>query len=57
MRLRCKVLYQLVLGENEVANGTVTYREYGKQAQNTLEFDAFVAKLLEEINEKKRVGE
>ncbi len=52
-----KVLYQLVLGENEVANGTVTYREYGKQAQNTLEFDAFVAKLLEEINEKKRVGE
>lgn len=52
-----KVLYQLVLGENEVANGTVTYREYGKQAQNTLEFDVFVAKLLEEINEKKRVGE
>jgi threonyl-tRNA synthetase len=52
-----KVLYQLVLGENEAANGTVTYREYGKQAQNTLEFDAFVAKLLEEINEKKRVGE
>lgn len=52
-----KVLYQLVLGENEVANGTVTYREYGKQAQNTLEFDAFVAKLLKEINEKKRVGE
>lgn len=52
-----KVLYQLVLGENEVANGTVTYREYGKQAQNTLEFDAFVAKLLEENNEKKRVGE
>lgn len=52
-----KVLYQLVLGENEVANGTVTYREYGKQAQNTLEFDEFVAKLLEEINEKKRVGE
>ncbi len=52
-----KVLYQLVLGENEAANGTVTYREYGKQAQNTLEFDEFVAKLLEEINEKKRVGE
>lgn len=52
-----KVLYQLVLGENEVANGTVTYREYGKQTQTTLEMDAFIAKLLEEIKQKKRVGE
>jgi threonyl-tRNA synthetase len=47
-----KIPYQLVIGDNEVANGTVTYREYGKQAQTTVSKEEFISKILEEINSK-----
>ena len=47
-----KIPYQLVIGDNEVANGTVTYREYGKQAQTTVSKEEFLSKILEEINSK-----
>ncbi len=52
-----KVPYQLVIGENECANGTVTYREYGKQAQQTLSFEEFASKIKDEVENKKRIGE
>lgn len=48
-----KIPYQLVLGENEVANGSVTYRQYGKQAQETLSFNDFVNMISEEVKSKK----
>ena len=47
-----KIPYQLVIGDNEVANGTVTYREYGKKEQTTVTKEEFLAKLLEEISSK-----
>lgn len=37
-----KIPYQLVIGDKEVENNTVTYREYGKQAQTTVTIDEFV---------------
>ena len=38
-----KIPYTLVIGDNEVANNTVTYRKYGEQAQTTVTIDEFVA--------------
>ena len=52
-----KVPYQLVIGENECANGSVTFRQYGKQAQETVSFDEFVSKIKDEVENKKRIGE
>ncbi len=48
-----KVPYQLVIGDNEVENNTLTYREYGKKEQTTLSIDEFV-KMLEIIIKEKR---
>ena len=47
-----KVPYQLVIGENECANGTVTFRQYGKQAQETISFDEFVSKIENDVINK-----
>ena len=52
-----KVPYQLVIGENECANASVTFRQYGKQAQESVSFDEFVAKISDEVLNKKRLGE
>jgi len=38
-----KVPFQLVLGDKEVADRTVTYRRYGEQEQTTLPLEAFIA--------------
>ena len=38
-----KIPYELVLGNNERDEGTVTYRQYGHQEQTTVPFDEFVA--------------
>lgn len=38
-----KIPFTLVIGDNEVANNTVTYRPYGKQEQITVTKDEFVA--------------
>lgn len=48
-----KIPYQLVLGENECANGTVTYRQYGKQEQKTVSFEDFVALIKDEVETKR----
>jgi threonyl-tRNA synthetase len=37
-----KIPYQLVIGDDEVANNTITYREYGKQEQTTVSVDEFI---------------
>ena len=37
-----KIPYTLVIGDNEIANNTVTYRKYGSQEQVTVTIDEFV---------------
>ena len=37
-----KIPFQLVVGDNEVKNGTITYRRYGEQAQTTVSVEEFV---------------
>jgi len=44
-----KIPYQLVIGDNEVQNGTVTYRKYGEQAQTTVTVEEFIA-LINKLN-------
>lgn len=44
-----KVPYQLVIGDNEVANGTLTYREYGKQEQTTVTIDEFIKLIQDKV--------
>ncbi len=47
-----KIPYELVLGNNERDEGTVTYRQYGHTEQTTVPFDEFVALLNEEVEKK-----
>ena len=49
-----KFPYTLVIGDNEVASRTVTYRKHGSQAQTTVSIDEFIALVLEEIKTLKR---
>ena len=46
-----KIPYQLVIGDNEVKNNTVTYRKYGEQQQTTVSIDEFVA-MIKKHNEE-----
>ena len=45
-----KVPYQLVIGDNEVANGTLTYREYGKQEQTTVTVEEFIKMIQDKVS-------
>ncbi len=47
-----KIPYQLVLGDNERDNGTVTYRKHGEKKQTTVTFDEFVDLLNTEVENK-----
>lgn len=47
-----KIPYQLVLGDNERDNGTVTYRKHGKNKQTTVTFEEFVELLNTEVENK-----
>lgn len=47
-----KIPYELVLGNNERDNGTVTYRLYGDKKQTTVPFDEFVELLKNEVQNK-----
>ena len=49
-----KIPYQLVLGNNERDEKTVTYRQYGEQKQTTVSLDEFVDMVLKQIEEKSR---
>lgn len=48
-----KIPIQLVLGDGEKDNGTVTIRRFGENESLTVSFDEFIAKLALEIEEKK----
>ena len=37
-----KIPYTLVIGDNEVKDGTVTYRKHGSQAQTTVTLEEFI---------------
>ena len=47
-----KIPYQLVLGDNERDNGTVTYRKHGEKKQTTVTFEEFVELLNTEVENK-----
>lgn len=47
-----KIPYQLVLGDNERDNGTVTYRKHGEKKQTTVTFEEFVDLLNTEVENK-----
>lgn len=47
-----KIPYQLVLGNQERDERTVTYREYGHQKQTTLSIADFISMIEEEVNTK-----
>ena len=47
-----KIPYQLVLGDNERDNGTVTYRKHGEKKQTTVTFEEFVELLNTEVEIK-----
>lgn len=49
-----KIPYQLVLGDKEKEERTVTYRQYGEQKQTTVSLDEFVAMTLQQIADKTR---
>jgi threonyl-tRNA synthetase len=48
-----KIPFQLVLGDKEAQDGTVTYRRYGQQEQITVPLQEFIALVHEEIALKK----
>ena len=47
-----KIPYQLVIGDGEVENGTVTVRRAQSKDSVTMPFDEFIAKLTREVEEK-----
>ena len=48
-----KVPYTIVIGDNEVKNGTITYRKYSSKDHVTVKLDDFIVNILEEIKSKK----
>ena len=48
-----KVPYQLVLGDKERDEGSVTYRRHGQRLQTTVSIDEFIDMILTQIREKK----
>ncbi len=47
-----KIPYTIVIGENELANNTVTYRKFGSKDQITVSIDEFLNKIMDEVNSK-----
>jgi len=50
-----KIPFSLVIGDNEVANKTVTYRRYGEQNQITVSVEEFIEMVKKEIAAKKKI--
>ena len=48
-----KIPYQLVIGDNEVKDGTITYREYGKKEQVTVSKEEFL-NMMVKFNEERK---
>ena len=49
---KCKIPYQIVVGDKEVENNQVNVRKYGSQDQETVEKDEFIWNLVDEIRLK-----
>ena len=49
-----KIPYQLVLGDKDRDNHSVTYGQYGEQKQTTVSLDEFIEMVLKQIEEKAR---
>ena len=49
-----KIPYQLVLGDKERDERTVTYRQYGEQKQTTVSLDEFISMALNQIQSKSK---
>ena len=47
-----KISYTIVIGDEEVSNQTLNYRQYGDSDQQKISQDKFVDKLKEEIKKK-----
>jgi len=47
-----KVPYQIVIGDEEVKNDSVTYRRYGQKEQTTIKIDDFIDMITQEIKNK-----
>ena len=47
-----KIPYQLVVGDKEVENETITYRKYGEKEQVTLPINEFIQLIHKQINDK-----
>ena len=47
-----KIPYQLVLGDKERDERTVTYRQYGEQKQTTVSLNEFICMILKQIEDK-----
>ena len=47
-----KIPYQLVIGDNEVENNTLTYRRYGQKEQTTVSIQTFIDMIKKEIKDK-----
>jgi threonyl-tRNA synthetase len=49
---KAKIPYQIVIGDQEVENNTVTYRKYGEKEQVTVPLEAFLAYLHDIVKTK-----
>jgi threonyl-tRNA synthetase len=47
-----KIPYQLVIGDNEIKNNTVSYRKYGQQDSKEVSLNDFVKMISEQIKNK-----
>lgn len=50
-----KIPYQIVIGDKEVEDGTLTFRKYGETKQTTVKVDEFIKLLNDEITNKSDV--
>jgi threonyl-tRNA synthetase len=50
-----KVPYSIVIGNEEVANNTVTVRAYGSEVQTTYPVETFVSMMKQEIKAKNKL--
>jgi threonyl-tRNA synthetase len=48
-----KIPYQIVIGDKEVEDKSVTYRKYGSQEQTTVSLKEFIKQIKEEIKLRK----
>lgn len=47
-----KIPYQIIIGDDELKNQNISYREYGSEDTHTVKLDAFIKMLKEKIDKK-----